>query len=311
MAGNGLDGRLEFMQVTTETRRALRAAQPLISEKLPAALDHFYAQVRKTPETRAHFSSDGHITKAHNAQLRHWQGIASGEFSADYAKAVQTIGGVHAKIGLEPRWYIGGYALVLDQLVRSVMAERASGMFANKAKSAETADIVTALIKGAMLDMSLVLDVYFEAAEAERVKAEAERAAAAAEQARVVQTLARALSGLAKGDLTARIDRELTGDYAQLRDDFNGAVGELHGTIAAVVEAVSSMTSTVGQLKTSGDDLARRTENQAASLEQTAAAVDEITVTVRRSPDLRRRGRRPPGGRTERPGGGRRHRRHG
>ncbi len=288
MTGNGLDGRLEFMQVTTETRQALRAAQPLISEKLPAALDHFYAQVRKTPETRAHFRDDGHITRAHNAQLRHWQGITSGEFSADYAKAVQTIGGIHARIGLEPRWYIGGYALVLEQLVRSVMTERAPGMLGGKAKNAETADMITALIKGAMLDMSLVLDVYFEAAEADRAKAEAQRAAAAAEQARVVQTLAQALSGLAKGDLTARIDRDLTGDYAQLRDDFNGAVGELHGTIAAVVRAVSSMTSTVGQLKVSGDDLARRTENQAASLEQTAAAVDEITVTVRRSAETAR-----------------------
>ena len=288
MTGNGLDGRLEFMQVTAETRKTLRSAQPLISENLPAALDHFYAQVRKTPETRTHFRDDGHITKAHNAQLRHWQGIASGEFSADYAKAVQTIGGIHARIGLEPRWYIGGYALVLEQLIRSVMTERSPGVFGGKAKNAETADIITALIKGAMLDMSLVLDVYFEAAEAERHKAEAERAAAAAEQARVVQTLAQALSGLAKGDLTARIERELTGDYAQLRDDFNGAVGELHGTIAAVVRAVSSMTSTVGQLKTSGDDLARRTENQAASLEQTAAAVDEITVTVRRSAETAR-----------------------
>ena len=104
MTGNGLDGRLEFMQVTAETRKTLRSAQPLISENLPAALDHFYAQVRKTPETRTHFRDDGHITKAHNAQLRHWQGIASGEFSADYAKAVQTIGGIHARIGLEPRW---------------------------------------------------------------------------------------------------------------------------------------------------------------------------------------------------------------
>jgi len=283
MAGNGLDGRLEFMQVTAKTREALRSARPLITEKLPAALDHFYGQVRKTPETRVHFRDDGHITKAHNAQLRHWQGIASAEFSADYAKAVQTIGGIHARIGLEPRWYIGGYALVLEQLVRSVMAERPPGAFGNKARHAETAEIVTALIKGAMLDMSLVLDVYFEAAEAERIKAEAERAAAAAEQARVVQTLARALSGLAKGDLTTRIDHELTGDYAELRDDFNGAVGELHGAIAAVAEAVSSVTSTVGQLKASGDDLARRTENQAASLEQTAAAVDQITVTVRRS----------------------------
>ena len=288
MTGEGLDGRLEFMQVTPETRKALRSAQGLVAQKLPAALDHFYAQVRRTPQTRAHFRDEGQITKAHGAQLQHWRTIASGEFSADYAKAVQTIGGVHARIGLEPRWYIGGYAMVLEQLVRAVIAEHAPKGFGAKAKTAEMSDMVSALIKATLLDMGLVLDVYFEAAEAERAKAEAERAAIHKEQAQVVQVLASALSGLAKGDLTARIERELGGDYAQLRDDFNGALSELHGTIAAVVEAVSSVTSTVGQLKTSGEDLARRTENQAASLEETAAAVDEITVTVRRSADTAR-----------------------
>ena len=133
MTGKSLDDRLEFMQVTPQTRKTLRAAQPLISEKLPGALDHFYAQVRATPETKVHFRDDGHITKAQNAQLRHWQGIASGEFTADYAKSVQTIGAVHARIGLEPRWYIGGYALVLEQLVRAVVAEKGAKGFGAKA----------------------------------------------------------------------------------------------------------------------------------------------------------------------------------
>ena len=31
-------------------------------------------------------------------------------------KLVRTIGMVHNRIGLEPRWYIGGYALVLSHL---------------------------------------------------------------------------------------------------------------------------------------------------------------------------------------------------
>ena len=288
MTDSGMNGRLEFMQVGPETRQTLRAARPLIAEALPAALDHFYAQVRRTPQARVHFRDDGHITKAQNAQLRHWQTIAEAEFSNDYAKGVQVIGDVHARIGLEPRWYIGGYALVLEQLVRAAVAEKAPRGFGAKAKTAELADTVSALIKGAMLDMSLVLDVYFEAAEADRAKAEAEKAAAAAEQAQVVQTLARALSGLAQGDLTSRIDRPLAGDYAKLGADFDGAVGALHDAIHSVVASVQAVTATVSQLKASGEDLARRTENQAASLEQTAAAVEEITVTVRHAADTAR-----------------------
>jgi methyl-accepting chemotaxis protein len=288
MTGESLESRLEFMQIDAGTRKVLRGAQPLVSEKLPAALDHFYAQVRRTPETRGQFRDDTHITKAQNAQLRHWQGIAQAEFTEDYAKSVQAIGAVHARIGLESRWYIGGYALVLEQLVRSVIAEKAPRGFGSKAKTADMADTVSALIKGALLDMSLVLDVYFTAAEADRAKAEAARAAAAAEQAQVVQTLAGGLARLAEGDLTSRIDRQLPGDYAKLAHDFDGAVGELHGAIAAVADAVGSVSGTVGQLQASGDDLARRTENQAASLEETAAAVEQITVTVQRSAETAR-----------------------
>ncbi|HEY9233477.1 MULTISPECIES: globin-coupled sensor protein [Phenylobacterium] len=289
MTGESLERRLEFMQMNARTRSALRAAQPLVSEKLPAALDHFYDQVRATPETRRHFHDDGHIATAQNAQLRHWQGIAAADFTNAYAKSVHAIGAAHARIGLEPQWYIGGYALVLEQLVRAVVAEKAPRGLGGKGKANELADTLGALIKGALLDMSLVLDVYFKAAEADRARAEADKAAAAAEQSRVVQTLAGALSGLAQGDLTRRIDAKLPGDYAKLGDDFNGAVDELHGAIAAVVEAVGSMTGTIGLLKASGDDLARRTENQAASLEETAAAVEEITVTVQRSAGTARR----------------------
>ena len=50
----------------------------------------------------------------------------------------------------------------------------------------------------------------------------------------------------------------------------------------------TAVTATVGQMKSSGDDLARRTENQAASLEETAAAVEEITVTVQRAAETAR-----------------------
>ena len=288
MTGGGIEGRLDFMQVDPDMRRSLRAAQPLIAENLPAALDHFYAQVRRTPETRERFRDDRHIGLARDAQLRHWRGIAEATFSDDYARGVHSIGAVHARIGLEPRWYIGGYALILEQLVRAVVAEKAPRGFGAKAKAADLADTLSALIKGAMLDMSLVLDVYFEAAEAERADAEAGKARAAAQQAEVVDTLARALTGLAGGDLTSRLDRDLSGDYAQVGANFDSAAASLHEAIGSVVASVHAVSATVEQLKASGDDLARRTEKQAASLEETAAAVEEITVTVRHSADTAR-----------------------
>ncbi|MFN3512414.1 MAG: methyl-accepting chemotaxis protein [Phenylobacterium sp.] len=288
MSGEDLHTRLSFMQMTEATRRELRDLRPLIARELPAALDAFYEQVRRFPDTRAHFRDETHIAGAHKAQLRHWDGIAAGEFSEPYAKGVRAIGETHARIGLEPRWYVGGYALVLEQLVRATLkAKRPKGFGARKSAD-DDADAVAALIKATLLDMSLVLDVYVEAAAAERARAEAERQKAAAEQAAVVQALASALTGLAQGDLSARIDRPLPGEYERLRADFNAAVAHLDQAISAVAVAVEAVGSTVGELERSGEDLSRRTEHQAASLEETAAAVEEITATVRRSAETAR-----------------------
>ncbi len=289
MAGDALQGRLDFMEITEATRSALRSARPLVAKALPEALDHFYAQVRRTPETSAHFKNDAHIRGAQNAQLRHWDNIASGQFSAGYAQSVRTIGEVHARIGLEPRWYVGGYALVLEKLVRAALKDRWPKGLLGRGDSEETADLIGALIKATLLDMELVLDVYFSAAEEVRAKAEAERVAAAAEQTEVVRGLAAGLASLAQGDLTARIDKAMPGEYERLRADFNAAVSELSGTISSVVGAVSSMSGTIGKLETSGDELARRTEHSAASLEETAAAVEQITATVRSSAETARR----------------------
>jgi methyl-accepting chemotaxis protein len=109
----------------------------------------------------------------------------------------------------------------------------------------------------------------------------------AAEQAKAAQTtlivdsFGQALSRLAEGDLVSRVDADLTGPFARIKDDFNAAVSALQTTLAAMSESASSINSGAGDIRQASDDLSQRTEQQAASLEETAAAMDEITSTVR------------------------------
>ena len=104
---NTLKPRLEFMQLGSVEQQRLRDLKTILMREMPAALDGFYAQVRATSDTKAFFSSEAHIGSAHGRQLKHWDTISSGRYDVDYAQAVQTVGEVHARIGLEPRWYIG------------------------------------------------------------------------------------------------------------------------------------------------------------------------------------------------------------
>ncbi len=132
------------------------------------------------------------------------------------------------------------------------------------------------------------------AADAERLKAEADlangqaeaqRQANAAEQAMVVQALAGSLSRLAEGDLTAQIEADFQGQYAQIKADFNAAVDSLRTAMNAISDSTSGIRGGSDEIAVASSDLSRRTEQQAANLEETAAALDQITATVRASAD--------------------------
>ena len=99
----------------------------------------------------------------------------------------------------------------------------------------------------------------------------------------MVGSLASNLVKIAQGDLTARIQEDFTGQYRQIKEDFNTAIGRLEKTIDGVVGTAAAINSGSQEISSASDDLSRRTEQQAASLAETAAALDEITATVRKT----------------------------
>src|SRR6185369_2762351 len=81
-----------------------------------------------------------------------------------------------------------------------------------------------------------------------QTRAAEERAKAAEEQGRVLAVLATGLRQLADGDLTISFANELSGDYAQLRDDFNAAVARLRETIAAIAQLGREVANATGEI---------------------------------------------------------------
>jgi methyl-accepting chemotaxis protein len=110
---------------------------------------------------------------------------------------------------------------------------------------------------------------------------------AAAERAKqeqtalIVASVGSGLDALARGDLTARIESDLTGPFAKLKDDFNMAMQSVGDTLGAVNTSAEEISTGASGIRQASDDLSHRTEQQAASLEETAAAMHEITTTVR------------------------------
>ena len=293
-----LQERLQFVDLGEEQREALVRAAPTIAASLDGAMDGFYRKVRAHPETARFFSNEGHIQSAKGRQVRHWELIASGRFDAQYVDAVTTIGKTHARLGLEPRWYIGGYALVMESILRAVIEKHLDGFIYRK-KAAALGDEVSAILKAAMVDMDYAISVYLEALQQEREKAEAERQALNAEQDEALNALDASLNRLAEGDLTAAIDRPLAPQFERLKSNFNSAIERLDSTLGSIVTAADDAAGNSGELVHATDDMARRTEQQAASLEETAAAVEEITTISREAAQRAEEARRVVGSATE------------
>jgi methyl-accepting chemotaxis protein len=270
------------MKLDAAARQRLVETKALVMQSLGGALDEFYDQVGRFPETRRFFKDTGHMAGAKQAQMSHWERISSAQFDQGYVDAVTRVGEVHARIGLEPRWYIGGYAMVLQALVGAVVEARwPTSRFGKKkdvAAAKELAAELGALVKATLLDMDYGISVYLEAAEAARLKAEAE--VLERERSTVVSSVGAGMSALASGDLTYRMPADMPAEYLKLRDDFNAAAEALEQTISDVSVNAVNVGASSDQIAEASDDLSKRTEQQAAGLEETAAALDEITSTV-------------------------------
>lgn len=276
--------RLEFMQLDEASLSQIRSLKNIVDHELPIGLDKFYEQLRKTPEVKRFFASDEHIARAQGAQEGHWGNISAANFNEEYVAKVQTIGSIHARIGLEPRWYIGGYAIILDHLINQAVQQTfpKSGMFAKRIMSApEFGKALASLVKAALLDMDLAITVYID--EAEIAKQEAQSEAIATERKMVSDCFGKAMAAIAGKNLSYRITDDLPDAYHALRDDFNHALEELSLTVGDINSSAGQIHAGTEKIRMATDDLAKRTEQQAASLEQTAAALEEITTTVRDS----------------------------
>ena len=273
-----LTQRMAFMRLA-EPSAAYRTMEPILRQALPEALGAFYAQIEQTPQVRRFFSDAGHMQAARAAQARHWDALIQGRADADYAASVRIIGQVHARIGLEPRWYIGGYSLILAGLIKAISA-RPRKALSGAVHEARTAEAVAELTQRVMLDMDLAISIYLDALQTERDRVAAEQQEAEARQTQVVAALGSALKALAAGDLSVSIDQPFPEEYRSLRDDFHTAVGALESAMSGVVESAAALSSASAQLASASDDLSLRTEQQAAHLERTVATADEIARAV-------------------------------
>lgn len=159
--------RLQFLEIDDNTRTALKEFLPLIGKALPGIIEEFYEHLAGHPSLMEMFgpahSEKRKATIAHAAsgQMRHWTNLFSGKFDESYVASVRKIGFTHSRIGLDPRWYIGGYSFTLNRVYRVV-----SHAYCNRLNPAaaqeKTSQMMRAVNQAVMLDMDLAISIYIE-----------------------------------------------------------------------------------------------------------------------------------------------------
>ena len=146
-------GRISFLAVTPEIAATLAGLWPVVQPALPDILDGFYRHMNAVPALSQMIG--GGEARLKQAQSRHWEALFSGRFDEGYFAGATRIGEVHYRIGLEPRWYIGGYNFVLRHLTELVVRR-------HRFSPSRSAAAVTAVTTAIMLDLDVAISVYLQ-----------------------------------------------------------------------------------------------------------------------------------------------------
>ena len=189
------------------------------------------------------------MDRASKAQGEHWLKLFSGRFDDDYVNSVRRIGLMHSRIGLEPRWYLGGYSFILGQLYTAASHAFASRLNPSGAQ-AKVATLMCALNQVVMLDMDLAISIYIE-----ENKASYDR------------------------KINAMADK-LEANVGSIVEGVASAATELHSTAQAMASTAEETTRQSTAVATASEQATQNMQTVAAATEELSASIREISQQV-------------------------------
>lgn len=248
--------RLSFNGIDEDARRILRENKEFLLSELPEILDAFYAHIVKYPQTAAFFKSREMMTGAKSAQIRHWGTILDADFDHVYETSIKRIGETHHRIGLDPRWYIGGYNALVTGLLTSIALRLPAQPVATGRKDPPPAidrktALQSAVLKAAMLDMDLAISVYLDAGRRELDKLAGKVVSMAASVAHTATELEMA------ADSVAGSARSATDQTAAVAAAAEQASSNVH-TVAAAADELSASVKEISRQVVNSTEIAGR-----------------------------------------------------
>jgi len=271
------DARVSFMRMDNASIAILREFWPTLQAALPAVLEGFYRHATAVPKLAKLIGEQ--TPRLKRAQESHWQRLFNNGFDAAYVESVRTIGLTHNRIGLEPRWYIGGYNFVCGEVFRLAAAKY---RFSSKLPAA-----LQAIVGAVMLDMDFAISVYQDSMLAERQAQQDKLSKAISDFNGVV---GKSLGELA--DMSTQLNttaRTLSGTADRTsKQSVTVAAGaeEASTNVQTVAASAEELTSSIAEISRQVSESARITSQAVQEAERTNAEIKGLADSAKRIGDV-------------------------
>lgn len=149
-----LVSRRAFFEITDEDLTRLAGLRGFAERHGTAIVDALYELLLANPESRAFFPDEAAVRRVKQVQREYFLGLFSGRLDLAYVENRLRVGSAHERVGLAPKWYLGGYGrylrLLLDRLLLDLAPAEAHAAYRSAAKLVA-------------FDMALAMDTYIAA----------------------------------------------------------------------------------------------------------------------------------------------------
>jgi methyl-accepting chemotaxis protein len=275
MASINIESRLKFYDWTAADRQRLSDAKRDLEAMLPAIVDEALEHILRWPDVAGPLSEPGLYQHARNRIIEHVGIIADGRFDERYLSSAEAIGGAHARIALEPTWYMGAYQRVIGGVLDAMAAQRRQ--IGPLTLGAIDVELVSSLTKALMFDMGIVITLIQRGIEAKQQE----------ERSRIADDFQAQVASIV--DAVARSADELSRTTQSMSDQSSRAVTQCETVRNSVENATSSAESVAtasDQLKGAISEIAQQSTEAAdlsATANETARATGEMMDTLAQS----------------------------
>lgn len=261
--------RLSYINLTEADCKLLRQFKPVIEKQADMIVDRFYAHITHYPElTKIIELAGSNIDRLKVTQKRYLLEIFDGNFDVAYFENQLKIGVIHKRIGLTPRWYLGGYSIYL-QLVNPIIMRK---YWYNPKK---VLALQGAFNKVIFMDAQLAIDTYTYAL-LEDVK---EVSLSKHEIEDKIAIYKAFIAKVSEGDLSQQLVISGDDDLASLAEQINNMVSGLSQITRHITDIGQTIAETISRLNSTIVSQSSGASQQASAVNETTTTLEEIKAT--------------------------------